>query len=535
MPSSLSPPSLLSVARTLLVLRLHLTRRTIERSPAAQTASVLGLVLVCPAAWQIGGRAARLLTTTPAEAFPAVCAALLLITILYVALLLAGQGGVGGVMEPPPATVLCALPVPPGATLLADAVSFAVSLPTLFFVIAAVPLATRSWQSAVPVVLLGLFALCLALLFGRLGALVAKRGRTGLITATGALLFLVGCVLRAAPAAALSSVVGETKPSVRLPWDPPPPPPPAVPAFLAATAPGLAARCLTAPGGGKTVPLLALAVTVALTAVGTVLIDRVSERTEGTSDAVQQNRALRTAPRHAGPFVTEARLLLRDPSAHTALRGPASLLLAIAYAWIAPNLGPDAVRNLSDLLGMGLTLYILAWQTQFVCNRFGSEAGCAATLFSLPRDRWRILFTKNLVLFASLFVFDGVVLSGFALVAGNPRFIPTLLVGLVPVLILFTALGNLASVGAVFPIARKKERFEREPERVLLFLYIAIFIGTCLLFLPVLTLGTAWGIAGYALGVVYVAALYAASVWITARRLTPAHEQKLISQLDGVK
>ncbi|MBC8138518.1 MAG: hypothetical protein H8F28_21770 [Fibrella sp.] len=530
MPSSLHPPVLMSATYSLLALRLRITRKTIERSPAAQTASFLALLLVCPAALQIGRRTARLLTTTPGgEAFPALCSALLLLTLLYVALLLAGSTGLGGVMESPPVTVLRALPVPPGATLLADAVSFGVSLPTLFFIVALIPMIT-GWQSVVPLALLGAFAVGVALFLARLGTLIAKRGRVGLILATGALLLFGGVVLRAAPAAALSSVIEDKKPAVRLPWDPPPPPPPTVPVVLRNTPPGLAAQSLT---GNTTAASLSLAATVVLTAIGTVLLDRGNDRTEPASNA-KPNRSP-AAPRRAGAFITEARLLLRNPSAHTPLRGPASLLLTVGYAWIAPNLGSDSVRTLADLLGMGATLYIATWQTQFVCNRFGSESGCAATLFSLTPTRWRILVTKNLALLALLFILDGTIVGGFALVAGNPRLVPTLLVGLLPVLILFTALGNLVSVWTPFPLARRTERFEWEPERSLMFVYVLVGIGTHLLFLPVLMLGQAWGTAGYLLGAAYVVTVYAASVGFAARLLTPARERRLVTLLDGVK
>lgn len=530
MPTSLSSPSLFSVTRSLLALRRRITWKTIERSPAAQTASILALVLVCPAALQIGSRAAGLLKTAPAEAFPAVCSALLLLTLLYIALLLAGNAGVGGVMEPPPATVLRALPVPRGAILLADAFSFVVSLPTLFFAIAMIPMGA-GWRSVVPLALLGMFAIAFALLLGRLGMLVAKRGRNGLILATCAVLLLGGLVLRAAPAAALSSVIEDKKPSVRLPWDPPAPPPPTIPVVLQSTPPGLAAQCLT--GTSTAILLLALATTVGLTATATILLDRANDRIEPASDA-KPNR-VRTMPRHADSFVTEARLLLRNPSAHMMLRGPASLLLTIGYAWIAPNLGPDAVRNLADLLGMGVTMYLAVWQTQFLCNRFGSEAGSTATLFSLPRERWRVLLTKNVTLLALLFLLDGTVLAGFAFVAGSPRLISTLLLGLIPVLTIFTALGNVVSVLLPFPLPRKTERFEREPERSLMFVYGLVGVGTWLLFSPVLLLGQKWGIVGYAVGGIYVLALYTASVWIAARLLSPLREQRLITLLDGVK
>lgn len=531
MPSSLNPPSLLGATRALLSLRFHITRRGIERSPAAQAASLLALVLVCPAAFQVGGRAGRLLASAPAQSFSTVCSALLLLTLLYVTLLLAGSAGLGGVMEPPPETVLRALPVPRGATLLADAVSLALSFPTLFFVAAMVPMA-KPGTNAMPLVLLGAFALCLALLLGRVGSLIVKRGRAGFIVAGASLILFAGLVLRATPAAALSSVLEEKKPPVRLPWDPPAPSPPAVPTVLRFMPPGLVAQYLTG-SGNPAFALLALAATFAATATGTILLDRANERVEPASDA-KPNRA-HTAPRSAGPVVTEARLLLRNPAAHTRLRGPASLLLTIGYAWIAPNLGRDAVRNLADLLGMGITLYLAIWQIQFVCNRFGSEAGSAATLFSLPRERWRILLAKNLALFALLFVLDGAALSGFAVIAGNPSLIPTLLFALVPILALLTALGNVISVLSPFPLPRKMERFEREPERSLLFVYGVIAVGTWLLFLPVLMLGERWGVMGYGLGAGYVIGIYAASVALVTKLLSPAHEQRLISLLDGVK
>ena len=531
MPSYLSPPSLWDATRTLIALRFHLTGKTIACSPATQTASILALLVVCPAALQIGSRAAHLMYITPVEAFPAVCSALLLLTVLYIALLLAGSAGLGGIMEPPPDTVLRALPVPRGATLLADTFSFAVSLPTLFFAVAIIPLATTG-QSVLPLALLGIFAICFTLLLQRVGNLLVKRGRSSLILASVALLLLGGSVLRAAPAAALSAVIEDKKLPIRLPWDPLPPPPPAVPALLQNIPPGIAARYLTGTGD-QFFSLLAIALTVVLTATGTVLLDRANERCEPASDA-KPNR-IRTTTRSADPLITEARLLLRNPAAHVMLRGPASLLLFIGYAWLAPNLGSDSVRNLADLLGMGMTLYLVIWQMQFVCNRFGSEAGSAATLFSLPQERWRILLVKNATLFALLFFVDGTVVSGFAFIAGNPLLIPMLLLALLPVLALLTALGNLVSVLAPFPLARKTERFEMEPERSLLFVYVVVGIGTWLLFLPVLMLGQKWGGAGYVCGAAYVASIYTVSVWFSARLLSPVREQRLITFLDRVK
>ena len=106
MPFPLPSPSLLAATRALLALRVSVTRRTLERSPAAQTASVLALLLVCPAALQIGKRAAHLMAVASPEAFTALCTALVLLTLLYIALLLAGNAGLGGVMESPPETVL---------------------------------------------------------------------------------------------------------------------------------------------------------------------------------------------------------------------------------------------------------------------------------------------------------------------------------------------------------------------------------------------------------------------------------------------
>ena len=214
---------------------------------------------------------------------------------------------------------------------------------------------------------------------------------------------------------------------------------------------------------------------------------------------------------------------------------PAILLLTIGYAWIAPNLGGDAARNLGDLLGIGIILYIALWQMQFICNRFGSDAGRAATLLSLPIHRAQLLAIKNSLLFTLMFGLDGVIVTGFATVAGNPRLIPTLLLALPAVLMPLTALGNIVSVLAPFPLPRKTERYEREPERSLLFVYVAVGIGTWLLFLPMQWLWNTWNVAGYLLGMVYVAALYAASVGIVARLLTPTRERRLIALLDGTK
>ncbi len=537
-----TPPSVLAATRALFALRVRMTWRTLARSTSAQVAGAGAFLLVFPAASQIGDRAAHALSLMyhPAygkvsvDAFPAVCSALILLALLYVALLLAGGTGGGTVMESPPPAVLRGLPMPPGVLLLTDALGFALSLPTLFFVVSVTPLLWSVGNRGVlPLMLLALFCVALALLLTRLGALLIKRGRGAAVLAALAGTLFAACVLRVTPAAALQMVLTKQHERLRYPWNPPLPPPLTIPAVLRDTPPGFAAACVV--GGSGNTPLFLLLAGAAALAIGSVVaLDRFSGRAEIGSDAGLR-RAASGVPRSANPIRTEMRLLLRDPAAHLSLRTPATLLLAVFFAWLAPNSGDDAVGNLVDLVGMGAALYATLWQVQLCCNRFGNDAVRAGTLFSLPSPRWRLIAAKNAALLPFLLVLDGVVVAGVASLSGNPRLIPTLLVGLVAVLVPLAALGNVVSVLAPFPLRRGRGRFEREPERSLAFVYCAVGVGTWLLLLPTLAMASAWGAVGYLAGGAYVTGLYAASVWLAVWLLNPARERRLVALLDGTK
>lgn len=540
----LSRRSMSTVVCELLRLRFHLATQSLLRQPSAQITTAIALFLLLPAAVQIGRHSAMTALHPPlgSSGMNSLITSLLFLHLLHIIALLAGANfGIFG--ETIPASVLRPLPLRPGTILITDTITRLASLPTFAIGIAYFMMGIAfGAKSILPLLLLLLLAIALSLFFRQAVAAIYRRlqGQSRIAFAVGAVLLavilpLLNLLPRSAFAAMLSDGKGNPV-TVRLRGDPPPSPAKPLPWLLRISPPGLAAQTIrTTSPSGAVVPLLPISVLLGMTIAATIVLDRRAYRSEiGDGATGTRNKLATGASRNAGLFRTEWLLLIRHPAAHLALRSPATLLLTFAFAWIAPNLGTDAARNLTDLLGMGSILYLLIWQMQFLCNRFGSDAGTAATLFTLPMARHQLLIAKNTSLLLLLLVVDGIGVTILTLIARAAHLIPLLLCSLLPLLILATALGNIVSVLIPFPIRRRGEKQEREPDRSLTFVYALIGGGAWMLFLPVIGSIHAFGaISGGLLGAGYCAGLYAASIAITARLLTPQRERRMIAALDG--
>ena len=223
-------------------------------------------------------------------------------------------------------------------------------------------------------------------------------------------------------------------------------------------------------------------------------------------------------------LVTEARLLLRAPQFYLPLRKPASLLLLSVFAFLAPDMGRNPLYNLKEFLGVGALLYVTLWQLQLLCNRFGNEAGTGALLFGLSVSRLRLLLGKNVALGALLLALDAPAVAALTLVADAQSSIPTFLLWLFPILLVLTSLGNLTSVLVPFGIARTDRLAGTEPPDSLVGIYLLVIAATVLLLVPVGLL-SANGLPGVIVALVYLTALYTASLAFASRLLRIRGEQ----------
>ncbi len=234
----------------------------------------------------------------------------------------------------------------------------------------------------------------------------------------------------------------------------------------------------------------------------------------------------------AAVVVTEGRLLLRAPQNYLRLRKPASLLLLCVFGFLSPNMGRDPVYNLKEFLGLGALLYNVLWQMQFLCNRFGSEAGTGTLLFGFSVSRRTLLMGKNIALFLLLLVLDGLALAGLCVVAGFPQNIPLFWLWLPMILLALTALGNVVSVLHPFSIVPPIKRTSVEPSDTLTGGYIGVGCLAALLLLPAGWL-LSFPLFGFISAFVYVAAIYAASLH-GASALLARREYQMIAGLDGL-
>ncbi len=316
--------------------------------------------------------------------------------------------------------------------------------------------------------------------------------------------------------------------------------------------PGLAANAIASAGARRYAAATGLLIALALTTLATLgaaaglLEAAAAKRQEGSGGAQKAARPARAATRRertntitAGrPWdvvtavaLQEIKGFARDPFALAALRQPASLLLLFAFAWIQPNLGPDAARNVRDLLCLGALFYVALWQMQWLCNRLGGDGGPAALmLLRYPAPRPLLLAGKNLALGGLLLGLDG---AGLALLCAwahaAPVLLATLLGWLVPTLVVLTALGNLVSTWQPFALGRGEGANGPGPDRALAFVYVGVGLAAAALLAPIRWL-LAWGAnaAGPGSGgwwmalpliFVYLSGVYLACLRVAARTL----------------
>ncbi|GAB4466828.1 MAG: hypothetical protein OHK0029_38410 [Armatimonadaceae bacterium] len=522
--------------------RSILTFRAIWRNSSALLGIVLALAVLGPAA-MAAGQDARTALPGMASAESASYLNRFFLTVQGLWLLLLLPGSVLAVRQAVPVRVLRRFPVRPFSLALAGTLGALLDIPTLlalfplFGTVQGAERSLASWGIATAAVgLLALQTTATAHLLEQAGALLGRHRRVATLVAGVLLLALVSPLISGKPAQA-SPVRPSSEPLAQQNL---------LPAGVTATALSRAAQ------GNLLSGMAALALlsfyTGATMALTTGISGRLLRQSAGISVGNARNagsgvsilptrredRAVRRrrATLWEQVFVaarTELRCLTRNPAAHLPLRQPATLLLVLAYAWIAPNLGGNIGKNTRDLLSMAALIYLALWQIQLLCNRFGNEAGTMPLLLSAPIPRWRLLFGKNLALFLLLLLVDSAMVALFCQAAEKPAWVLPALGGLPPVVLALTTCGNILSVAIPFPIRQSESGRKTEPPSLLSFGYVLVG-GT----VGMLTTGLyrawdiapVWGIAGTLVGI----GLYAASLHFAGEQLTQ-NEPRMIRQL----
>jgi len=553
----------------LLRLRALAARRSLRENPAALVGTAIATFVFGPASVAAAAGMRRTLDDLPPDRIAGFLALTLLAVQGVWLLLHLLPGGLATIGRSVPTALLKTLPVRPSEAITAAGLGSLFDLPLLFafpVLFVAVRWAAGSGMgpagATVASVLVALFLLqtaALGQLVEQAGALLARRKRSYTWAVLAACLgFGIYFGLPPALASSLEPPAPAFTPALS------PAPREAAndsgSAFTAATAlpAGFAASGLRAAAAGEVLPVLLDCALLLLSVAATLAAAAQILRIAWTREATGGGGLLRTRTARTGAFIAagatqatpwgqvravaahEWRSLTRNPGAHLTLRSPASLLLTVAVAWMAPDLGADALRNMWDLVGMGAILYAVLWQVQLLCNRFGNDAGTGTLLLGLPVPRARLIAGRNLALGALLLLLDIPVATGLCLVAQKPHLIPVFVGWLPPILLALTAFGNVVSVVSAFPIPKRGTRFSREPERSLMFVYVALgFAVWAAAVAPVSALlSTGRAMAG---GEGIVAALVPAALWLIAfyaaclhlsARLLGAREPEIIRRLD---
>lgn len=317
----------------------------------------------------------------------------------------------------------------------------------------------------------------------------------------------------------------------------------ALPASVAAHAVACARRADYAGAAGA---IGTLAVCLGLTGSGAALALRRIDRNTTESPGRMGKRTATPAAARARPviqvlsgphsqlvtlIVTEWKLMLRGPQNYLPLRKPASLLLLSVFAFLSPDMSRNSVYNLEEFVGIGALLYSFLWQVQFLCNRFGNEAGTGALLFGFSLPRLRLLLGKNSALLLLLLCLDSAAAVGLSYIADASDHLPLFLLWLPLILLVLTSLGNVVSALHPFAIARQDRRAGIEPPDNLAWIYVFVGCITGVLLMPVAYL-LVRGLPGLAGAAVYLSALYALSLLATTRLLAK-NEHRMIAALDN--
>jgi hypothetical protein len=528
-----------SVVWLLIHLRGRLAARTVARNATMLIGLTFALLVLVPAAVAAGGVCQQRFASLPAprdEGF--LRSVLLAVQAIWLLLLLPAVGVALG--RDLPAPILHPLPLRRGQAVTAEALGALLDLPTLLSVPLLTSIARHFGGNSLPdtalvLLALGLFCLQTAALWQFLSQAVAYLSLRlrGAAVPLLALLLMVACLSSGVPSAFAATAASGGNAQVTVPSP-----------LLTLTPPGLAAATIAAAHRGVWWDAILHLTAIVGFGVGLLIgADCLRTAAERAREQASGTRSFRRplAPDFSHPALSlisaaagaEWRCLARDPGAHLPLRAPAMLLLVCFFGWIAPNLGNDPFANLRDLLGMGGLLYVLLWQVQLLCNRFGNEAGTARFLFGLPAPRRFLLAGCNLALAALLIPLDGALVAGTCLAAHAARLIGPLLGWGVTALVVMTALGNAVSICLPFPIRRRGERYQAEPERSVAFLYLALGFATAALLWPIRPLADrlSWWVAG-PVAAACLGGLYLGSL-LLSERLLVRRERRLARLLDG--
>ena len=521
-----------------------------ENPSAALGRALLALILCLAAMSRSGSLGAHWTNLTPTSAESALSRLWTETQFFWLlALLVPGIISLLGPNPQPP--VLRAFPLRPSQKLCADLLASLIDTPTLIAVLSLLPLL---WQLAThdlfAQAFVGLIAftflvfqtVCMARLIVSGSALLVRRiQRFAEIPAITALM-LVGLCVGVPPAFASLTTAPSQNPKaihVQMPSIPTIDPSPLLPSCYAS---GMVAAVRAGNPQHECGSMGALAALTLGTLAGAVALNRregaVSggraasgrPRTSHPPDAVQIALRAGSATQLFGLAVTELRLLLRKPGAYLPLRKPAAIILLGVLGFLAPDMGRDPVYSLKELLGLGGVIYTVLWQVQLLCNRFGTENGTAAMLFSLSVPRWLLLLGKNLSLLMLLLSLDAAAFSGLLVVSEAPDNIPPFLMWMALALIVLTAIGNILSVAFPFAIARSDSESKGDAPEGLAFGYVCAGVATGLLLVPVAALNArGWPFAITAGAFIF--ALYCLSVWLASGQIRK-HERRMIALLD---
>ena len=338
--------------------------------------------------------------------------------------------------------------------------------------------------------------------------------------------------------------------------------------------PGLAARAIVAAGQGQMLPALGFllglagftAVTFALAAEflkrvyagdAVRLYTRTAVNAPATAPAtpVVSSEPISAKPvRHSRgmlliglPPVVEAmmekefRYYVRDPYFKIIMLNLAYMLVVGFFA-ISPKgmiLTPP-IRVVMAWVMMSLPLLI---EMQLVCNLFGTEGAAASVLFLFPCSRRQILVGKNLALFVVLSDLNIVFMFILAGIAGVLGYVGLLVCWIELALIVFLAIGNLASI--YFPLRLVMRGFRMRPNSAsrgcgYFFVYWGVMLIAFVFLLPVLGalavpafwpgINPFWLALSIPLAVAYALGLYALSLHL-AGPLLQAREETIIAKV----